>query len=149
MFLFLNELLRSKVRNGKKVKKHYDQIRTASIKKANWPSQNRNIAPTEKHSRSVPIAMFNGGERRCRNEIRSMTSFIPFFALYVRIPPMVVTIRTPRVHSKALRRSPADSHVINEPHQLRRGALELGNSLKDVRTRVASSTLHISLQDCG
>ena len=62
MFLFLNELLRSKVKNGKKVKKHYDHIRTASIKKANWPSQNRNIAPTEKHSRSVPIAMFNGGK---------------------------------------------------------------------------------------
>ena len=33
MFLFLNELLRSKVKNGKKVKKHYDHIRTASIKK--------------------------------------------------------------------------------------------------------------------
>ena len=145
MFLFLNELLRSKVKNGKKVKKHYDHIRTASIKKLNWLGQNL----SEKPNRSIPVPISNGGERRCRNEIRSMTSFIPFFALYVRIPPMVVTIRTPRVHSKALRRSPADSHVINEPHQLRRGALELGNSLKDARTRVASSTLHISLQDCG
>ena len=28
-----DELLRSKVKNGKKVKKHYDHIRTASIKK--------------------------------------------------------------------------------------------------------------------
>ena len=124
-----DELLRSKVKNGKK---------------------------GEEALRSYPYSVDKKTflwrflwERRCRNEIRNMTSFIPFFSLYVRIPPMVVTIRTPRVHSKALRRSPADSHVINEPHQLRRGALELGNSLKDVRTRVASSTLHISLQDCG
>ena len=41
MFLFLNELLRSKVKNGKKVKKHYDHIRTASIKKLNWPNSQR------------------------------------------------------------------------------------------------------------
>ena len=44
---------------------------------------------------------------------------------------------------------PLRERVINESHQLRRGALELGNPLKDVRTRVASSTLYISLQDCG
>ena len=156
MFLFLKELLRSKVRNGKKVKKHYDQIRTASIKKANWPSQNRNIAPTEKHSRSVPIAMFNGGERRCRNEIRSMTSFIPFFALYVRIPPMVVTIRTPRVHSKALRRSPADSHWDRYVNGWSTNHISLGEVLWNLetrwlmhKTRVASSTMHIRFQDGG
>ena len=97
------------------MKKHYDHIRSTSIKNA------------PRGARS------SRGERRCRGEIRSMTSFIPFFSLSVSIPPMVVTIRTPRVHSKALRRSPADSHVINEPHQLRRGALELGNSLVDAQ----------------
>ena len=113
----------------KKVKKHYDHIRTASIKKLNWLGQNL----SEKPNRSIPVPISNGGERRCRNEIRSMTSLILFFSFSVRIPPMVVTIRTPRVHSKALRRSPADSHVINEPHQLRRGALELGNSLADAQ----------------
>ena len=101
-----DELLRSKVKNGKKVKKHYDHIRTASIKKLNWPGQNL----SEKPNRSIPVPISNGGERRCRNEIRSMTSLILFFSFSVRIPPMVVTIRTPRVHSKALRRSPADSH---------------------------------------
>ena len=111
------------------MKKHYDHIRTASIKKVNWLGQNL----SEKPNRSIPVPISNGGERRCRNEIRSMTSLILFFSFSVRIPPMVVTIRTPRVHSKALRRSPADSHVINESHQLRRGALELGNSLTDAQ----------------
>ena len=57
MFLFLNELLRSKVKNGKKVKKHYDHIRTASIKKLNWPGQNL----SEKPNRSIPVAISNGG----------------------------------------------------------------------------------------
>ena len=74
-----------------------------------------------------------GGKDDDEVKFAILTSFIPFFSLSVRIPPMVVTIRTPRVHSKALRRSPADSHVINESHQLRRGALELGNSLIDAQ----------------
>ena len=155
MFLFLNELLRSKMKNGKKVKKHYDHIRTASIK--NWTGLVKiGDYPAEKHSRSIPVAMFNGGGRRCRNEIRSMTSFIPFFALYVRIPPMVVTIRTPRVHSKALRRSPADSPWDRYVNGWSTNHISLGEVLWNLetrwlmhKTRVASSTMHIRFQDCG
>ena len=60
---------------------------------------------------------------------------------------MVVTIRTPRVHSKALRRSPTDTHVINEPHQLGEVLWYLETRWLMHRTRVASSTLHIRFQD--
>ena len=83
------------------------------------------------------------------NSHRSMTSLFPFFSISVLIPPMVVTIRTPRVHSKALRRSPADTHVINEPHQLGEVLWYLETRWLMHGTRVASSTLRIRCQDCG
>ena len=136
----------------KKVKKHYDHIRTASIKKLNWLGQNL----SEKPNRSIPVPISNGGERRCRNEIRSMTSLILFFSFSVRIPPMVVTIRTPRVHSKALRRSPADSHWDRYVNGWSTNHISLGEVLWNLetrwlmhKTRVASSTMHIRFQDCG
>ena len=96
------------------MKKHHDQIRSTSIKNA----------PAGASSSRGKDAV----------EVNSQYDvFDSVFLSFRAYPPMVVTIRTPRVHSKALRRSPADSHVINESHQLRRGALELGNSLVDAQ----------------
>ena len=40
------------------MKKHYDHIRTASIKKLNWLGQNL----SEKPNRSIPVPISNGGK---------------------------------------------------------------------------------------
>ena len=126
-----DELLRAKVKNGKKVKKHYDHIRSTSIKNAPrgaWSSRGKDDV-------EVKFAVWR---------LLFRFSLFPWVS-HQWSSPFGRRVSTPRLCAEApLILTWSTNHI------------SLGEVLWNLetrwlmhRTRVASSTMHIRFQDCG